>query len=295
MSDTEQMSPSGVKLVQKDEPILHKRFLTCRKGLILWAVIFMAVTVSLCSAQSVTSARSGTLYYFEGDVSIDGAPVQWKAGRFNEIKDQSVLRTAIGRAEVLLTPGVFLRVGERSAVKMIDNRLVSTRLEVLSGNIIVESEDPLMSVKDSPVALIYKECAIQLVKHGLIEIGVDPPHLKIYQGEALVSTPKGRTTVRKGRQLSLPEAAFTEKFDDKAGDNPYLWARGRSLSISAANMLSVSILNPGAGGASSAGSEYSTFSANSNGSGLFDASILSGSTGVPAKRIQAGSGSNRRH
>ncbi len=48
-----------------------------------------------------------------------------------------MLRTGQGRAEVLLTPGVFLRVGENSAIRMLDNRLLSTRVEIVSGNAIV--------------------------------------------------------------------------------------------------------------------------------------------------------------
>src|SRR5438270_3796890 len=143
-------------------------------------VVLVALTAGICSAQSVTSAHSGTLHYFEGDVSINGAPVESKAGRFSEIKEQGVLRTGKGRAEILLTPGVFLRAGENSAIKMLDNRLVSTRVEILSGTVIVEADDPQLDVKDSPVTLIYKDYEISPVKHGLVEITTDPAELKVY-------------------------------------------------------------------------------------------------------------------
>ena len=53
-----------------------------------------------------------------------------------------MLSTGQGRAEILLTPGVFLRVGENTSIKMLDNRLLSTRVEFLSGSAIVESDDP---------------------------------------------------------------------------------------------------------------------------------------------------------
>src|SRR6202012_200355 len=122
----------------------------------------------------------------EGDLSIDGTPAQSKTGRFSEIKEQSVLCTAQGRAEVLLTPGVFLRVGENSAIKMLDNRLVSTRVAILSGTVIVESDDPKTSVRDSPVTLIYRDYVIRLVKRGLVEISSNPAQLKVYKGEAVV-------------------------------------------------------------------------------------------------------------
>jgi len=164
-------------------------------------VVLIAVTAAVCSAQSVTSSHSGTLHYFEGDVSIDATAVQSKVGRFSEIKEQSVLRTAQGRAEVLLTPGVFLRIGENSAVKMLDNRLISTRVEIVSGTVIVEADDPQLSIKDSPVSLIYKDYEIRMVKHGLMEIGSDPAQMKVYKGEAVVSAGNDRATVKEGRLL----------------------------------------------------------------------------------------------
>src|ERR1700733_9707988 len=206
-------------------------------------VVLIAMTAAAGSAQSVTSAHSGTLHYFDGDVSIDGTPVESRVGRFSEIKEQSVLRTAQGRAEVLLTPGVFLRVGENTAIKMLDNRLLSTRVEILSGTAIVESDDPQMSVKDSPVSLIYKDYEIRLVKHGLVEIGSDPAAMKVYKGEAVVTTANDRATVREGRLLSFSAALPTEAFDSKVGDDLYIWARDRSQSVSAANMSSARSLN----------------------------------------------------
>ena len=53
---------------------------------------------SVCSAQVVTSAHSGTVHYFEGDVSIDGTPVQQQNARFTEIKEKQALRTGRGTA-----------------------------------------------------------------------------------------------------------------------------------------------------------------------------------------------------
>lgn len=207
------------------------------------ALILAAMTAAGGSAQSVTSAHSGTLHYFDGDVSIDGTPVASRVGRFSEIKEQSVLRTAQGRAEVLLTPGVFLRIGENTAIKMLDNRLLSTRVEILSGTAVVESDDPQMSIKDSPVSLIYKDYEIRLVKHGLVEISSDPAEVKVYKGETVVTTAKDRATVKEGRLLPFSAALGTEAFNDKVGDDLYIWARDRSQSISAANMSSARSLN----------------------------------------------------
>ena len=73
---------------------------------------------------------------------------RWR--RFTEMKEQSELHTGLGRAEILLTPGVLLRVGENSSVKMLDNRLVSTRVEFVSGIAMLEMVDAGSTVKDPP-------------------------------------------------------------------------------------------------------------------------------------------------
>jgi hypothetical protein len=214
---------------------------------IVSAMVLAGITAAVCSAQSVTSAHSGTVHYSEGDVTIDGKAVESKAGRFSEIKEQGVLRTGKGRAEVLLTPGVFLRVGEDSAVKLLDNRLVSTRVEMLSGKVILEADDPQMDVKDSPVTLLFKDYEIRPVKHGLVEISADPAEMRVYKGEVQVVAGSNRATVKDGRMLPFSAALTTEKFNDRAGDDLYLWARDRSQNLSAANMSSARSLNSGNG------------------------------------------------
>jgi hypothetical protein len=226
-------------------------------------LIGMSVMGAACYAQSVMSAHSGTLHYFEGDVSIDGAPVQAKIGRFPEVKEQGVLSTALGRAEVLLTPGVFLRLGENSSIKMLDNRLVSTRVDVLSGNVILESDDPQLDVKDSPVVVLYKGYEIRMQKHGLAELNTNPGQLKVFKGEALVELAAGtgvnnRAVVKEGRELPFSAALLTEKFDDKVGDELYLWARDRSQVLSAANMSSARSLSSAAGYGSLSGYGFGT-------------------------------------
>ena len=226
---------------------------------VLSPVLLAALTVAVSSAQMVTSAHSGTLHYFDGAVAVDGTPVQAQNARFSEIKENSVLSTAQGRAEVLLTPGVFLRIGENSSIKMLDNRLISTRVEILSGNAMVESDDPQMDVKNSPVSILYKDYEIRLVKQGLFEIDAANARMKVYKGDAVVSVIGGnltdRATVKEGHQITLSVALLTEKFDQKVGDDLYLWARDRSQAISAVNMSSARTLNPNGYG-SGYGSDY---------------------------------------
>src|SRR6266498_817920 len=115
-------------------------------------------------AQSVISARSGLIHYVEGEVYLGDQLVDPKFGQFPEVKENAVLRATVGRAEMLLTPGVFLRLGENSSIKMISNRLIDTRVELLSGTAVVEADDLM---KDNAVTIVYKDAHAKLLKKGL--------------------------------------------------------------------------------------------------------------------------------
>src|SRR5579859_7170102 len=92
--------------------------------------------------QSVISARSGVVHFFEGAVYLGDKLLEPQLGKFPCMAEGSELRTAQGRAEVLLTPGVFLRVGESTAIRLVANDLSDTRVELISGAAIVDSQEP---------------------------------------------------------------------------------------------------------------------------------------------------------
>jgi hypothetical protein len=221
----------------------HKGFPMHTQRLLTSAAVLMAMTAAVSSAQSITSAHSGLLHYFDGSVSIDGKPVEYKVGKFPEIKENSVLSTGQGRAEILLTPGVYLRVGENTSIRMLDNRLLSTRVEFLSGSMILESDDPMASVKDPAVTVVYKDYQLQPMKFGIFEMTSDPAQMKVYRGQADAVAGVARTAVKEGHLLVLSAALLTEKFDEKQVDDLYLWARDRGAALSAANMASARSLS----------------------------------------------------
>src|SRR5579885_3579285 len=99
-------------------------------------VLLVALAGGNTFAQQAISARSGMVHYVEGKVFAGDQPVEGKFGNFPQVQEKQVLRTEEGRAEILLTPGVFARVGENSSFRMITNRLIDTRLELLKGTAI---------------------------------------------------------------------------------------------------------------------------------------------------------------
>src|ERR1700733_10553573 len=86
---------------------------------------------ALCGAafgQGANPARPGTLNYVEGQASIDGRQVSSRSVGTAELQPGQYLATADGKAEILLTPGVFLRLDNNSTVKMIKPDLTHTEV-----------------------------------------------------------------------------------------------------------------------------------------------------------------------
>src|SRR5579885_144294 len=89
-------------------------------------------------ARAAQTALPGTLNYVEGHVSVDGNPVTTKQIGQVEMSPDQMLETNRGKAEVLLSPGVFLRVGDNSQIRMVSTGLVDPRVELMRGEAMVE-------------------------------------------------------------------------------------------------------------------------------------------------------------
>jgi hypothetical protein len=213
--------------------------------------------------QSVISAHSGVIHLAEGQVDVDGTAVHQKFGEFGDVKTDQTLATQDGRAEVLLTPGVFLRVGENSSFKMISNKLTDTRIEGLSGTLMVQVDELL---QDNVISLKYRDANISLTKKGIYRLdaasGSEPARLRVFEGEATVAkgdqTP---VTARKGREVELAgEKLEARNFDTKETDAFYRWNERRDEYISEANVSAAkSARDAGMGFANSSSGNYGSF------------------------------------
>jgi hypothetical protein len=207
--------------------------------------------------QSMISAHSGVVQYIEGDASIGDKPIEMKFGHFPEIKPNEIISTEAGRAEVLLTPGSFLRLAENTQVRMVSNRLTDTRFELLKGEILVESVDSTKDsaasmVKGNMISVIYKNTTTSLTKTGLFEFKAEPGRLRVYEGEAIVKAGSDQLTLKKSKETQLDGTLMAEKFDAKSTDELTRWSSRRSSYIATANVSSANTMtNNGSGWVSS--------------------------------------------
>src|SRR5271170_3247139 len=105
--------------------------------------MLMAAVVFAAPIVASTPAHPGMLNYVEGQANIDGRPVTNQSVGTADVREGRVLETGQGKAEILLTPGVFLRLGSNSAVRMVNPGLADTTVELLHGEAMVEATDVL--------------------------------------------------------------------------------------------------------------------------------------------------------
>jgi hypothetical protein len=205
------------------------------KQLHLAALPFMllAALALPAAAQQVISAKSGLLSYFEGQVLLNDQPVEFSTTHFADVKENSIVSTTDGRAEVLLTPGVTLRLGENSSLRMIGNRLVDTRVELMTGSAVVEAD---MIAKETNVTVIVGQGSVALPKAGLYRFDASPAQIKVFKGDAEVEIAGQTKVVSSAHMLSLAtETASIDKFDTEDTDALDRWSHRRGSYLAMAN------------------------------------------------------------
>lgn len=203
------------------------------------------LAASSAYSQYVISAHSGIIQVVEGSAYLNDKAVETKFGQFPDIKPGQEFRTADGRAEILLTPGVFLRMGAQTSIKMVSNALTDTKVEVLGGTVIAECDE---IPKDNSIELLYKNSTMMLVKHGLYRVNTEPSAvLQVFDGEAIVKGESGQLTLHGGKETVLGGALMAENFDKKDTDDLYNWSSRRAGYLATANASSAAAINNGGG------------------------------------------------
>jgi hypothetical protein len=192
------------------------------------------------TAQSVISTHSGVIHYFEGAVSLGDQPLEPHLGSFPSLPQGGELSTMEGRAEVLLTPGVFLRMGEQSAIRLLANDLADTRVELQAGSAIVDSAEPNPGTS---VTLVFKNWSVHFLQKGVYRIDSNPPCFSVSQGEAeVLAADSGEPVfVEQGMSLPLADALAPQRSAGQLSDALSDWSKGRGQSITADNAIASEI------------------------------------------------------
>jgi len=204
-----------------------------------YAVIASLLLTALLSAAPVwatQTARPGSLNYVEGQVSVANQPVDAKSIGSVELQPGQTLATGAGKAELLLTPGVFFRVGDNSSAKMISPNLTDTEVELVHGNVLVEVTD---LYRENNLRVIEDGKSTQLVKNGLYDFDADHDQVRVFDGQAVIQDGNKQVKIKGGHEVSFhDEPLKTQKFDEKSFESSdlYRWTSLRSSYLAEANV-----------------------------------------------------------
>ncbi len=126
-------------------------------------------------------ALPGTVNYVEGTASLDGQRLNSRDAGNATLESGQELSTATGKAEILLTPGVFLRLDSNSMVKMVNPDLTLTQVALEKGRAGVEVDE---IHPQNDLQVIDAGVTTRLDKEGYYEFDADKPTAMVFKGMA---------------------------------------------------------------------------------------------------------------
>jgi hypothetical protein len=169
----------------------------------------------------------GAVNYVEGHVAVNGKTLARSQVGSEMLSKGQALQTTNGRTEMLLTPGVYVRLGDNSSVKLVSPDLTHPTVALNRGEALIEVDE---THKESRLNVVDNGVTVNLQKKGIYEFRANPATVEVYDGKVAVQEPGGPYHVTKGREALLaPDTKIKpEKFDRKEADELYAWSKLRS-------------------------------------------------------------------
>jgi len=181
-------------------------------------------------------ARPGSLNYVEGQAAIGPNALGLASIGAVELGKDQTLTTQTGKAEILLTPGVLLRLADNSAVRMVSPELANTEVEILKGRALVEA---VYVAKESNIRVDQNGGSTKILKDGLYDFDADHNQVRVFKGEAEVYVGNQEVKLRERRLVAIgaggpmkAQGFETRQFEDDF----YRWSALRSGFLSEASI-----------------------------------------------------------
>jgi FecR-like protein len=180
----------------------------------------------------VVSAKAGVVNVIEGEANSKRDKADWaKLMSGDELREGDTVKTgANGRAEILLTPGCYLRLAENTEFILSSVSDSKLKIELLVGSAIIEA-----SAIEDPVTVATPKTEFSIIRDGLYRFNA------VADGKAEAAVRKGRVaygkTVIKGDKKGVFDngALAIAKYDKKDADSFDQWSKDRAKSLIAVN------------------------------------------------------------
>ena len=201
------------------------------------AMLLLLASAAFAAASTTSMPSPGAVNYVEGQVALDGQNLSPASIGSALLETNQVITTGQGRAELLLTPGVFLRAGDNSEVRMVSPSLADTQVELMRGSALLEVTELF---KENNLSVLVGGVATRIDKIGLYDFNADPPAISVLDGEATVSEGDRHVNLKKGHTVLLaggqPFKAQSFNKDAVEGEPLYRWSKLRSEYEAQANI-----------------------------------------------------------
>ncbi|MCE7962047.1 MAG: hypothetical protein DYH05_06055 [Acidobacteria bacterium ACB1] len=181
----------------------------------------------------VISAQAGGISYTEGTVSVDR-----KVGKSGVLLkgDEVFVGDRVstgndGRAEVLLNPGSYLRLGENSAFEFVSTDLEDLRVRLERGAAILE----VYASREFRVDVLTPHGKVRLAETGVYRFDVDKNStaVAVWEGKALMGR-GGQTVIKEDRKGVLANGTVSVTKFDHDKDALEAWSKSRSKELAKA-------------------------------------------------------------
>jgi hypothetical protein len=205
-------------------------------------VLSLATLSATAFGQNANPASPGTLNYVEGQASIEGRPMSSSSVGNTTLQTGQMLATANGKAEILLTPGIFVRLGDNSSVQMVSPDLTHTEIRLDQGRANVEVDQ---IYPQNTILIDLKNGQTQLLKNGLYAFDANNSTVRVFNGQASVypgadlQNSVKPIELKGDHQLVLNgEPLKLQRFnkDEATNDQLYRWSSLRSDYLGEANL-----------------------------------------------------------
>jgi len=203
--------------------------------LLAGSLLTLAVSIP-ASSQRPRMARPGSINYVEGDASIGAQALNANSAGSVDLEKGQTLTTQTGKVEILLTPGVFLRVADNSAVRMVSPDLANTEVAVEKGRASVEVLD---IHKENNLRVDIDDVNAKLLNKGLYDFDAEHHQVRVFKGKADVYAGSQKVTLTGERLLTLNTGAKlkAQDFDTRQYEDDFFrWCGLRSGYLSEASV-----------------------------------------------------------
>ncbi|MEP7214474.1 MAG: FecR family protein [Acidobacteriota bacterium] len=211
-------------------------------SVIFGAIVFAVSTVvlyaqdptitSAAGGKYLISAKAGGVNFVEGNVGIvrkSGPSGRLLRGDMIEIGDR-VSTAADGRAEILLNPGSYVRIGGNAAFEFKTTSLDDLQIKLDRGSAILE----VYAGNDFLVTISSPKAKFKLINSGVFRLDVTDGGagtLSVWKGRAQVgNTDAG--IIKAGRSMTVFGSNVSiAKFERDKGDELDQWSKGRGKQL----------------------------------------------------------------